>query len=302
MVGEPHRLDPKGIGYALAAYGFWGLVPIYFKAVGHVPSLEVLAHRVIWSVVLLAIWTQLRGTWDATLVALRDRGVLLILLATTVLVTANWYIFIWAVSHGYILQASLGYYINPLVNILFGFVFLKERLRPIEWVSVALAAAGVAYQTLSLGEFPWISLLLAFTFGSYGLLRKIARVDSVAGLTIETALTFPLAAAFLIAMSAQSKLVFAHHALSTDALLVFAGVVTALPLVWFAHAVRRLPLSVIGFFQYIAPTLQFLLAVAVYGETFTRNHAITFACIWSALAIFTIAAIKRNRRVSTLSS
>ncbi|MHB0972190.1 MAG: EamA family transporter RarD [Thermoanaerobaculia bacterium] len=295
MVSEPRRLDPAGIGYALAAYGFWGLVPIYFKAVGHVPSLEVLAHRVIWSVVLLAIWTQLRGTWDATLVALRDRGVLLILVGTTVLVTANWFIFIWAVSHGFILQSSLGYYINPLVNILFGFLFLKERLRPIEWVSVALAATGVAYQTLSLGEFPWISLLLAFSFGSYGLLRKIARVESVAGLTIETALTFPIALAFLLVANAREKLVFAHHALSTDALLALAGVVTALPLVWFAHAVRRLPLSVIGFFQYIAPTLQFLLAVAVYGETFTRNHAITFACIWSALAIFTIAAVRRKQ-------
>lgn len=295
MSGDSRRLDPAGIGWALAAYGFWGLVPIYFKAVRHVSPLEILAHRVIWSVVLLALWTQMRGTWDATLVAMRDRRTLLTLCATTLLVTGNWFLFIWAVTKGFILQSSLGYFINPLVNVLFGFLFLRERLRPIEWASVALAATGVIYQTVSIGEFPWISLLLAFTFGSYGLLRKIARVDSIAGLTIETSLTLPIAIGYLIFLSSSGDLAFLYVSRWTDFLLVLAGVVTALPLVWFANAVRKLPLSAVGFFQYIAPTLQFLLAVAVYGETFTRNHAITFGCIWTALAIFTVAAVRRTR-------
>ena len=277
-----------GVAYGIAAYGWWGLVPVYFKAVATVPAVEVLAHRILWSVVLLAVWMRLRGRWPAAAAAMRNRRTVITLLATTVLIAGNWYVFIWAVANDHVLQASLGYFINPLVNVLLGFVFLGERLRTWQTLAVGLAAAAVLYLTLVCGQFPWIALVLAGTFGFYGLLRKTAKVDAPVGLTVETTLLLPLALAYLTYVGVEGELAFGARSRWTDLLLVLAGAVTALPLLWFTNAVRRLRLATLGFLQYIAPTGHFLLAVGLYHEPFTAAHGITFGCIWTALAIYSI--------------
>ena len=288
-----------GLAYGLAAYGWWGLVPIYFKAVAHVPAPQVLAHRVIWSVVLLAVLMRAFGRWRAAGQALRHRRTVVTLLGTTVLIATNWFVFIWAVAHAQVLQGSLGYFVNPLVNVLLGAVFLGERLRRRQAMSVALAAVGVTYLTLSYGRFPTIALLLASTFGFYGLLRKTAAVDALVGLTLETALLTPVAIGYLIWLASRGESAFGGGSWRTDVLLALGGVVTAVPLLWFANAVRRLRLATIGFLQYIAPTMQFLLAVAIFGEPFTARHAVAFGCIWAALSMYSLdalATVRQGRR------
>lgn len=289
------RAARVGVAYGIVAYGWWGLVPIYFKAVATVPAVEVLAHRILWSVVLLAVWMRLRGRWPAAVAAMRSRRTVITLLATTVLIAGNWYVFIWAVANDHVLQASLGYFINPLVNVLLGFVFLGERLRTWQTLAVALAAAAVLYLTLVYGQFPWIALILAGSFGVYGLLRKTAKVDAPVGLTVETTLLLPLALAYLTYVGVEGELVFGARSRWTDLLLVLAGAVTALPLLWFTNAVRRLRLATLGFLQYIAPTGHFLLAVGLYHEPFTAAHGITFGCIWTALAIYSIDTARSAR-------
>ncbi len=282
--------------YGVAAYGWWGLVALYFKAVSTVPSFEVLSHRIIWSVGLLALLMRWYGRWPAAVRALRERRTLLTLLATTGLIAINWLTFIYAVASGHTLQASLGYFINPLVNVLLGVIFLGERLRPWQIGSVTLAGAGVAYLTLAYGQFPGIALVLAFSFGFYGLLRKTVRADSLTGLTIETTLLLPLSLGYVLWLGIQGGGSFGTVSRSLDLLLILAGVITFVPLLWFAAAARRLTLSTLGFLQYIAPTGQLLLAVAVFGERFTAAHAVCFACIWTALVIYTIDAVSRVRR------
>jgi chloramphenicol-sensitive protein RarD len=286
----------KGILFALAAYGFWGLVPLYFKAVRSVPPLEILAHRVVWSVPLVALLISLLGSWDGVGAALRSRRTLATLALSASLVAANWFTFIFGVTHDRILETSLGYYINPLVNVVLGMAFLRERLTRLQAVSVLLAAAGTLYLALSYGAVPWISLIVAFTFGLYGLLRKTVRVDSMGGLLVETSLLAPLALGFLFVLAARHSGAFVTAGAGISLLLVLAGVVTAVPLIWFASAARRLPYSVIGLCQYISPSLSFLLAVFLYGEPFTRTHSIAFGCIWTALAIFTADMWYRQRR------
>lgn len=276
------------MAYGVAAYLWWGLVPVYFKAVAHVTPGEVLAHRVIWSVVLLAVLMRIYGRWPGAAAALRDRKTILTLLGTTTLIAANWFVFIWAVDHDRVLEASLGYFINPLVNVLLGLVFLRERLRRWQMVSVALAALGVTYLTLSYGSLPAVALVLAGTFGFYGLLRKTAKVDALVGLTIETTLLAPLAFAYLVYLTSRRECCFGTQAWQTDVLLAAAGVVTAVPLLWFTKAARRLRLATLGFLQYLAPTGHFLLAVVAFGETFTQAHLVSFACIWAALLIYSV--------------
>lgn len=284
-----------GVAYGIAAYGFWGLAPIYFKAVASVPALEVLAHRIVWSVVLLVGFMIIARRGHAARNALRSGQTRLLLTATTLLVATNWFVFIWAVAHNLLLQASLGYFINPLVNILLGVIFLRERLSKWGTVSVVLAAVGVGFQIIQGTGVPYIALILAFSFGFYGLLRKIARVDAVVGLTVETSILFPLAAAYLLVLGFNGDGHFATISRPFDGLLILAGFVTTLPLVWFAKAARRLRLSTIGFIQYLAPSLHFLLAVFVYGETFVWHSAVTFGCIWTALVIYTIDAARKTR-------
>jgi chloramphenicol-sensitive protein RarD len=283
----------RGLGFALAAYLAWGLLPLNFKALVPTPALEVLAHRVVWSVLLLAALLAARAGAAAFRAAFRpDR--LPLLAATTALIATNWLVYIWAVQAGRVLEASLGYFVNPLVNVLLGVAFLGERLSGRQRVAVLLAAAGVAVLVLRAGTFPWLSLVLALSFGLYGLLRKRAGTDAIAGLLAETALLAPPALLFLALRAATGEGAFGGGA-RTSLLLVAAGPITALPLVWFTLAVHRLRLSTVGLVQYVAPTGQFLLAVLLYREPFGGAHAAAFACIWASLAIYSWDALARAR-------
>ena len=284
--------ERAGVAYGLAAYLWWGFGPVYFKAVSHVPALEVLAHRVLWSAALLVVLMLALGRRADLGAALRNRRTRLTLMGSMSLVAVNWFVFIWAVNHGHVLQASLGYFVNPLLNVALGTVFLRERLRRPQVVAVALALVGVVWLSVGLGEPPTIALLLAGSFGFYGLLRKTVAADGMTGLTAETVMLLPAALAYLAYLGASGHLVFAHHDRGTDLLLVAAGAVTALPLLWFANAARRLRYATVGLLQYLAPTGQFLLAVAVYGEAFTRAHLVSFAFIWAGLALYSFDAIR----------
>lgn len=281
-----------GVLYGVGAYGLWGVFPLYFKAVKHVPAVEVLCHRILWSFLFLLGLMLLRHDWRQTSAKLRSRRTLLILGVTTLLIAGNWLVFIWAVAHDRVLQASLGYYINPLVSIVLGFLFLGERLRPRQRVAVALAAVGVGALTVAGGHFPALAVFLAITFGLYGLLRKVVQVDALVGLTVETALLTPPALVFLGYQMARGQAVFLRDSLSMDVLLLLAGVVTATPLLWFAEAARRVRLATLGFLQYLAPTGHFLLAVLAFGEPFTWVHGVTFGCIWVALLVYSLEAAR----------
>jgi chloramphenicol-sensitive protein RarD len=289
-----------GVIYGLAAYLWWGLAPLYFKAIAHVPPSEILAHRILWSCVLLALLIWRRGELGALAVAVRSRRLLATLAASTVLIGVNWFVFIWAIAHGRLLQASLGYFINPLVNVLLGVAILKEKLRRPQAAALALAAAGVVLMGLRVGGLPAISLILAVSFALYGLLRKRTPVGGIVGLAVETGLLAPLALGYLFWLGGEGRLVFSRLDARTDWLLAASGVVTALPLVWFANAARRLQLSTIGILQYLSPTLQFLLAVLVFGEPFAAGELASFGLIWAALAIYTLDALRRSpgRRAS----
>jgi chloramphenicol-sensitive protein RarD len=282
----------RGLTLALAAYVTWGLMPIYFKALGAVPALEVLAHRVVWSALLVAVLLGRRGASSFREPFRRERLALLAL--TTALISTNWLVYIWAVQTGRILEASLGYFVTPLVNVLLGVVFLGESLAGRQRLAVALAGAGVAILVLRTGAFPWVSLVLAASFGMYGLLRKRAAVDSVGGLFGETMLLAPAALAYLALRARAGTGAFGAGAAVT-ALLLAAGPVTALPLVWFGLALKRLRLSTMGLVQYLTPTSQFLLGVLLYREPFGPAHAAAFACIWSSLALYSWDVYARVR-------
>jgi chloramphenicol-sensitive protein RarD len=292
-----------GVFYALAAFLFWGGVPVYFKAVGQVPAPEILAHRIVWSVVLLAALVTLTRHWPTVARALAERRTRLLLGLSTLIVSVNWLVFIWAISAGRVLETSLGYYINPLVNVVLGVVVLRERIGPWRGLAVGLAAVGVLNLAVRAEGLPWVSLTLALTFGLYGLIRKTVRIEAVDGLLVETALLLPLALAYLVYLAAVGTGAFGALGPGTDVLLLLAGAVTAAPLIWFTSAARRLDYSTVGFFQYIAPSFQFLLAVFVYGEAFTGAHLATFLCIWGALAIVTArSALDARRRRGKLGS
>ena len=293
MTGRPSQR--AGVASAVAAFLMWGLFPLYWKQLSAVPALEVVAHRTAWGFASVAVWVTLRGRWkDAAAVGARRRT-LLLLAAGALLIGVNWLLYIWAVTHGHVMEASLGYYINPLVNVLLGIAVLGERLDRAQGIAVALAGIGVAVLTLGYGRFPWISLALASTFGLYGLVRKTVAADAVTGLLWETAILAPAAVGYLVFLGGRGLGAFAAQPRAT-ALLVLGGVVTAVPLALFAFGARALPLSTLGFIQYLSPSLQFLLAVFLYGEPFTAAHAVTFACIWSALALLTWDVRRRLRR------
>lgn len=284
-----------GVVFGVAAYLFWGLAPVYFKAVAHVPAVEVFAHRIIWCAVFMAVVMTLRRGWPAIAATVRDRRTRTTLLATTVFIGGNWIAFIYAVATNQVMQASLGYYITPLMNVLMGFVFLRERLRRAQVAAVMLAAGGVTYLVIGVGVFPWLGLYMATSFGLYGLCRKKIDVGSLVGLTFEATAMSPLAIIYLVVQMARGQAMFARGDLALDALLLLAGVVTAVPLLWFAAATRRLRLSTVGFLMYIAPTSQFILAIAAYGEPFTTSHLVAFTCIWIALAIYSIDTARKTR-------
>lgn len=288
----------SGVLQGLGAYGIWGFFPVFWKALGHVPALEVLFHRVVWSFVLLLIAAAIIGRWRYLVAAVTSRRILGVLSLTTLLIAVNWLVFIWAVNSGHVLESSLGYFINPLVNVLLGMVFLRERLNRWQAVAVALAAAGVIVLTVAQGQPPWVSLILAFTFGFYGLLRKRCSVDAIVGLTVETAILTPVAALYLAYLAVDGQGMFGTDR-ATDLLLVVGGAVTAVPLLLFAGAARRLRYVTVGLLQYIAPTMHFILAVSLYGEPLTSAHLITFACIWGGLLLYVGDALFGRPQVKT---
>lgn len=275
-----------GVIAGLLTFGIWGLLPLYLKQLADMPPPEVLANRVIWSVVMMAVFIVLLREWSAVLAAFRNRRVILTLIATATLISVNWLTYIYAVSSGHILAASLGYFINPLISVLFGFVFLRERMATQHWIAVGFAALGVGFLIVRLGEVPIVSLTLAFSFATYGLLRKTIPVTGITGMTVESLLMGPVALGYLVWLDYQGVGHFGHDGLARDAMLMLGGPLTAIPLVMFGVAVRRVRLSTIGLMQYIAPSGQFLLATQIYDEPFTATHAWAFSCIWLGLAIY----------------
>lgn len=284
-----------GLGYGILAYLIWGFFPVYFKALAGVPALQVVGHRIVWSVVFLSVLLLWRGRWNDITEAFRNRRAVVLLVTSALLIATNWLVFIIAVGHSQVIQSSLGYFITPFVSVLLGGIFLQERLSRLQAISLVLAAAGVVLLTVHYGRFPWVSLILALTFGSYGLFRKIVSVDSITGLTVETLLLSPCALGYLVYVTLNGTGSFPAAAPQTTMLLVLAGIATSVPLLLFASAARRLRLATIGFLQYITPTMHFLLAVLLYKEPFTRAHLICFVLIWAGLCCYSYDAVRRIR-------
>lgn len=285
----------KGIWSGIAAYVLWGVFPLYWKQVHQVPALEVIGHRIGWSFTFLILYVVVTGQWKEFRAVAFTRKTLGIYFIASVLLTLNWLIYVWGVNAGFIVETSLGYFINPLLSVLLGVIFLRERLRPMQWVPVGIAAIGVAYLTFVYGRLPWIALSLAFSFGFYGFVKKLSPLGSLYGLTLETGLAFPFALAYLIFLQAAGSSAFLHDGTTVDLFLVGAGLVTTIPLLLFASAAKQIPLSIVGLLQYIAPTLQFMIGVFVYKEPFDQSHLIGFAIVWTALIIFAVESYISNR-------
>lgn len=294
---QPREENPsRGLLTALLAFIAWGLVPIYWKLLISVSPMEILAHRLLWSFVFSGVLLVVLRRWKEIWHTLRSGKQTLMSVLSGAVICLNWYIFIWAVNSGYIIQTSLGYFMTPLVNILLGALFFGERLRPIQWIAIALAAVGVLNLTFGYGAFPWIALSLCGSFAVYAVLRKVSRADSLPGLFLESAAVVPFALGYLIYVSFAGKGSFDLPLSPTSWLLIGGGIVTALPLLWFAHAARNLKLSTLGLLQYLAPSVSFLVGVLLYREPFTRQHLVTFGCIWTGLALYTVEGQLRARR------
>lgn len=283
-----------GMLYAALAYICWGMFPLYFKALQQIAPVEILVHRMVWSLLFVLALLALRRQWSWLRAVLRQPGVLAGFAFSALLLSVNWLLYIWAVNNDHVVDASLGYFINPLVNILLGLIFLKERLRPVQWLAVALAAAGVGWLTWQAGHPPWIGLALAFSFGGYGLLRKTATLGPLEGLTLEALLLFPLAFGYFVYLSWSGHNAFVGAPASIQWLLVAAGPITAIPLLLFAAGARRIPLSLLGLLQYLSPTLQLLLGVWLYHEPFGAARMAGFVVIWSGLALYSAEGLWRN--------
>lgn len=285
------------------AFTLWGCFPVYFKLVQDASPDEILAHRIIWSGVMLLGFLYLTRRFQVLKQTLASARLRRGLLLTALIIALNWLVFIWAVNNQHALQASLGYFICPLVSCLFGYLFYGERLSPLQRFALVFAIAGVSIPLLALGRIPWISLCLAVSFGLYGTLRKKYQADPIAGLCVETLILAPAALAWLVWLAADDRIAFGAFGPAFSVYLVMAGLVTSLPLVLFASAANQIPLMAIGFLQYIAPSLQFLLAVFVFGEAFTANDALSFTLIWCGLLIYSIDQMRRRagRRVNGIS-
>jgi chloramphenicol-sensitive protein RarD len=293
-VGPDHKT--LGVVASLGAFVLWGLLVVYWKALQHVSAYEILAHRIVWSLVFTAILLTLYRGWGEVARLLKSRRDAALLCISSLLVGANWLTYIWSVTHGRIVEASLGYYITPLVNVALGVIFLGERLRAVQVVAFLLAGAGVANLLIQQKAVPWIAIVLSVTFGFYGLIRKVATPESLPGLVAETAMLTLPAAGFLIYLAANGSGALGRVDLKTDVLLVGAGLVTAMPLLLFAYGARRISMASVGILQYIGPTCGLLLAVLVYGEPFDSARKTTFALIWVALAVYSIHAVVIRRR------
>jgi chloramphenicol-sensitive protein RarD len=288
----------KGIIYATSAFLLWGSFPLYFKLLKDVAPMQILAHRMLWSLVFLAIVLTWRKQWTWLGPALREPRVVAGFIFSAILLSGNWFLYIWAVNNGRTVDASLGYFINPLINVMLGYFLLKERLRPGQWAAIGLAACGVAWLTWQAGQLPWISLTLACSFGTYGLMRKTAPLGALEGLSLETLLLLPLALGYAIWLSTRGENVFMSLPTHLQWLLMAAGPITAVPLLLFASGARLIPLSVLGLLQYIAPTLQLLTGVVIFHEPFSSQRMIGFIIIWGALALYSIESMWRSRSQS----
>ena len=295
--GQTTRADRAraGVLYAGGAFFAWGLVPLYFRALGRLSPYEIIAHRVLWSVLLLAVVQAVGRGYEKVRTLFRQPRAVAGLVVSSALLTINWLTFVWAVNAGRVLETSLGYFLTPKINVLLGFLFLGERLRRAQWLAVALAVSGVLNQIILLGQLPWISLVLALSFGSYGLLRKRIDVDPATGLFVETLLAAPLALGYLAHLARDGSLAFGHHGRLLDGLLVMLGPITAVPLLLFAAGARRLRLATVGFMQYLAPTITFLLAVFVFGEPLGAARAMTFVLIWAGIVLYAVDGIRSAR-------
>ena len=297
MTHRQQRDTLSGLFWGLGAYAFWGLTPLYFRALRTVAPLEVLAHRALWSAVLLVGVLSALGRWPDLARCLRSRRLTVLLMTSSLLLAVNWLVSIYAIASGHVLQASLGYFVNPLFTVLLGALVLRERLRWGQWAALALATAGLLYLVVALAELPWIALALAGSFSLYGLTRKLAAVDPLIGLSAETLAVLPGAAVFLGGTMLAGTASFGQgFGGQVDGLLLLSGAVTAVPLLLFGLAVRRLRLVTLGLLQYLTPSIQFLLALAVFGEAFAPAQQVSFGCIWAALLLFSVEAIVAQRR------
>lgn len=282
---------------ALLAYMVWGLFPLYWKQLQAVPSLEVLVHRVLWALLFLGLYLSFRNGWAWLRPALRNRRQLGLYALAAMLISVNWGVYIFAVNNGHIVETSLGYYINPLLSVLLGVVFFQERLRPLQWLAIALAAVGVAYMIVTHGKVPIIAFVLAMSFALYGVVKKLVTLGAFEGMTLETGILFVPALLALVYWEMTGSAVFANQGLRIDMLLILGGVLTVIPLLLFAAAAERISLTLIGMIQYIAPSIQILLGVFIYGEAFGPDRQIGFALIWLALLLFSGEGLWRNRRL-----
>ncbi|MBD2814382.1 EamA family transporter RarD [Xenorhabdus sp. Flor] len=287
----------KGILYALGAYLIWGLAPIYFKSIQYVPPDEIVSHRVIWSVFFMVLMLTVTRHWRQVWAVIRQPKILLLLGFTAFTITSNWLTYIWAVNNNHLIEASLGYFINPLVSVLLGMMFLGERFRRMQWIAVALAFTGVLIQVVQFGSVPVIGLYLATTFAVYGLIRKKLGVDAQTGMLIETVWVFPVALSYLLFFTNSPTSNMLDNTYSLNLMLIAAGIITTVPLLFFTAAAAHLRLSTLGFFQYLGPTIMFLLATLVYGEKIGPDRLITFGFIWAALILFTLDALYTQRRL-----
>lgn len=285
-----------GVLTALAAFGIWGFLPLYWKALGQLPALEIMTHRMVWSMLFITLLLLLRRNWNTLGTALKAPGTILNALTCALLLALNWLTYIWGVNNGYILETSLGYYINPLMNVLLAVLVLQERLRPVQWLAIALAAVGVIYMTFSYGQLPWISLTLATTFAIYSLLHKQTSLPAMEGLALETGILFIPALLYLFWLTGQGAHSFGQSSVDQDLLLIGSGIITAVPLLLFAFAAQRISLTTLGILQYLGPTIQLLIGIWVYHEPFGGARAIAFVMIWAALAIYTLESLHYRRR------
>ena len=289
-------MQNKGILAALAAYFLWGLFPIYWKWLDYVDAAEILAHRMLWSFVFMLLLMAWGREWRWLKTAVSQPRVLFMFILSATLLGINWLTYIWGVNNGYIVDTSLGYFINPLVNVLLGVLFLRERPRGGQWLAIAIATIGVIYLAVSYGVVLWISLTLAFSFAFYGLIRKTSSLSSWEGLTLETAVFFLPAFAYLFMLDIDGTAAFGHISTTTTLLLIGTGAATSIPLLFFAYGARQVTLTTLGILQYIAPTMQFLLGVYVYNEPFTSQRIIGFSIIWLALALYSGETIWQRRQ------
>src|SRR5437764_5696862 len=287
--------ETLGLVAGVACFTTWGLIPVYWKLIASVPTTEILAHRFVWTSIFLSILLTWQKRWNEVVENVRSRRALIFCLTGGLAIASNWFLFIYAVTIGHVVETSLGYFMTPLMNVLFGAIFLRERLTRWQFASVLLAALGVLNLTFGYGRFPWIAVSLCLTFGLYGLLRKQSGTAAIPGLFIETILLVPFAAVFLIYLQHSGALVFGRAGWWLSILLISTGVVTAVPLFWFGYAARHLRLITVGFLQYLSPIGSFFLGVFLYHEPFTRGHLVTFILIWLALALFTGEAVLRWR-------